>query len=389
MTAVTPPLVVHVIHRLDYGGLENGVVNLVNGIPNTRLRQAIVCLSGYNPAFRRRILEPQFPVVSLDKRPGKDPAVYGRMYDLLRVLRPQVLHTRNLGTIDMQWVGWARRVPVRIHGEHGWEASDPRGEARRPLWIRRACRPVIHRFVPMSADGARWLRDSVGIPVEAIHQVYSGVDLRKFHPASEKPKIPGRPDALDPGEIVIGTVGRLDPVKNQEMLLRAFELVLRRRPALRNRLRLVVVGDGPLLAHLTEIARSLCIADRSWFAGRRDDTADLLRLLDIFVLTSLNEGISNTILEAMASGLPVVATRVGGSVELIRDQVTGSLTEPESHEALAEALLTYVDDPQLRAARGSRARARVEADFSLDKMIERYADLYESMLRPPRPSNGP
>jgi hypothetical protein len=157
MSPPGPPLVAHVIHRLDFGGLENGLVNLVNRIPADRYRHAVLCLSGINQEFRRRIRRPDVEVLSLDKQPGKDPAVYLRMWRLLRRLRPRILHTRNLGTVDMQWIGLLAGVPHRVHGEHGWEASDPQGASSRSLAIRRACRPVVHRYVPMSKDIARWL----------------------------------------------------------------------------------------------------------------------------------------------------------------------------------------------------------------------------------------
>lgn len=390
MRRAEPPLVAHVIHRLDFGGLENGLVNLVNRMPADRYRHAVLCLSGVNPDFRQRIRREDVRVLSLDKRPGKDPATYLRMWRLLRRLRPDVVHTRNLGTVDMQWIAALAGVSHRVHGEHGWEASDPQGLSPRSLRIRRACRPMIHRYVPMSSDIARWLEEQVGVEPARIRQLYSGVDTDRFEPAEEPSPLPlpakpgegARRTGEGPGEgpITIGTIGRLDPVKNQVSLLTALKSILDRDPALGRRLRLVIVGGGPLREKLEVQARSLGIAEQVDFTGARSDTPELLRSFDVFALPSLNEGISNTILEAMASGLPVVATRVGGNPELVLDGLTGRLCDPSGPEALTGALLAYVTDPAARRAHGEAGRARVVQNFSLDAMVQRYLDLYDELL---------
>lgn len=359
------PLVAHVIHRLDFGGLENGLVNLVNHMPAGRYRHAIVCLAGFNPAFRARVERPDVEVVSLDKQAGKDLGAYRRMWRTLRRLRPDVVHTRNLGTVDMQWVAASAGVQHRVHGEHGWEAADPRGRSLRSLRIRRACRPVIHRYVPMSQDLARWLEREVGVDPAKIRQLYSGVDTTRFTPA--------------PGEravVTLGTVGRLDPVKNHAGLLEALAALGGRN----RQLRLVVVGDGPLRSSLEDKASSLGIAGQVRFTGASNETAELMRGFDIFVLPSLNEGISNTILEAMATGLPVVAARVGGNPELVLDAVTGTLYDPLDPGALERALVSYIADPARRRAHGNAGRDRVVQNFSLAAMVDRYLALYDDLL---------
>lgn len=385
MSEPSPPLVVHVVHRLAVGGLENGVVNLVNHMPAARFRQAIVCLAGFDPAFRSRITRPDVEVVSLDKRPGKDFGAYGRMWRVLRRLRPDVVHTRNLGTIDMQWVAAAAGVRARVHGEHGWEASDPAGIDPRSLRIRRACRPVIRRYVPMSRDLADWLRRDVRVRPERIRQAYSGVDTSRFAPKAPPWAGHGFPadwpaSFRDEGMIVVGTVGRLDPVKNQVGLLEAVAACRARYPELGERVRLVIAGDGPLRAVLQARAAELGLRERLWLAGSRNDTPDVLRSFHVFVLPSINEGISNTILEAMATGLPVVAGRVGGNPELVVDGATGALYDPSVATGLQDALLPYLLDPELREAHGRAGRNRAVSDFSLDAMVGRYVDLYDELL---------
>jgi sugar transferase (PEP-CTERM/EpsH1 system associated) len=369
-----PPLVAQVIYRLDYGGLENGVVNLVNRMPAERYRQAVVCLAGFGREFRNRIRRDDVEVVSIDKQPGKDPAAYVRMWRTLRRLRPTIVHTRNLGTVDMQWVAVAAGVPRRVHGEHGWEASDPQGLNPRSLRIRRACRPAVHRYVPMSRDLADWLQSAVRVPGSRIRQAYSGVDTGRFRPATTS-EIAARAAGI----VRIGTVGRLDPVKNHAALLKSVRAILDRRRELGTVLRMTIVGDGPQRAALESMTRELGLQGQVEFTGTRDDTADLMRTFDVFVLASMNEGISNTILEAMATGLPVLAARVGGNPELVVPDVTGLLYDPADGEGLTAGLTRYVDEPALRHAHGRVGRERVLASFSLESMIQRYIAIYDEL----------
>jgi len=158
-------------------------------------------------------------------------------------------------------------------------------------------------------------------------------------------------------------------------LIRAFS-----RLASDPRLELYIAGGGPCHSGLETESRSLGLSRRVHFLGERDDVPTILRALDIFVLPSLGEGMSNTILEAMATGLPVVATRVGGNPELVRHEITGLLVEPQSADSLVGAISRYVQDPSLRAAHGSAARDRAESDFGLPRMLATYDDLYSRHL---------
>jgi sugar transferase (PEP-CTERM/EpsH1 system associated) len=374
---VSAPLVVHVVYRFDHGGLENGIVNLANHMPAERYRHAIVCLAGFNEGFCRRLARPEVPVVSIDKRPGKDPASYLRMWRVLRRLRPDIVHTRNFGTLDMQAVAIAARVRGRVHGEHGWSPADPQGLDPRKLRLRRAARRLVLRHVAMSLDIALWLERDVGVPPSQIRQIYNGVDLSRFSP--EGPESPLLPKAAD-GTLTIGTVGRLDPIKNHLGLLDGFAAILERRPDFRDRLRLIIVGDGPLRSEVAARRDALGLASRVWLAGAQDDVPGIMRAMDVFVLPSRNEGISNTILEAMASGLPVVAGRVGGNPELVVEGVTGALYGDSDVEGLMGALMGYLDDPVRRRLHGEAGALRVRRHFSMGAMVESYLELYDEIM---------
>jgi sugar transferase (PEP-CTERM/EpsH1 system associated) len=373
-----PPLIAHVIYRLGIGGLENGLVNLLNWLPPQRFRHAVVCLAGATD-FARRIERTDVAIYSLDKRPGKDLGAYSRFWKLLRQLQPDLVHTRNLGTVDLQWVAAAAGVPHRVHGEHGWEATDPLGRDTRSLRIRRLCRAAIHRYVAMSQDLARWLVTSVGIAPQRIEQIYNGVDVERFCPEGSLPAdLPWSAAAQRP--FVFGTVGRLDQVKNQEALLQAYAHSLQPGAPAGGGSRLMVVGSGPLETTLRSRANELGIADLVWFAGSRDDIPQLLRAMDVFVLPSMNEGISNTLLEAMATARPVIAARVGGNPELVAHESTGLLYDPRQPDGLLQAMLRYRRDGNLTNIHGGAGRRRACERFSLQSMVNGYTDLYSRML---------
>jgi sugar transferase (PEP-CTERM/EpsH1 system associated) len=234
----------------------------------------------------------------------------------------------------------------------------------------------------MSRDLERWLVNEVGVPAERITQIYSGVDAARFHPRAGERASFGPVGFCDERSFVIGTAGRLEAVKDPLTLVRAFVFMLERRPALRERARLVFIGDGALRAEIQNEIAAAGIGACCWLAGSRDDVPALLRGLDLFVLPSLNEGISNTILEAMATALPVVATRVGGNAELVQEGRTGRLCPPRSPEALADALFGYFSDPDMARRHGAEARVVVESDFALARMVHNYAAVYEHVLAP-------
>ncbi len=374
------PLIVHVVYRFDVGGLENGIVNLINHLPETHWRHAIVALTVATD-FRQRIRRGDVAIVSLDKPPGHGVWLYPRLYRLFRELRPAVVHTRNLGALEAAVPAWLARVPLRIHGEHGRDVDDLDGSSRKHQWLRRIYRPFVDRYIAVSHDLADYLVRKVGVPVSRVIQIGNGVDSTRFSPSepSSRCPIPGCP--FDDRHWLIGTVGRMQAVKDQTLLVRAFVRALEQRPAMRERLRLVLVGDGPLRAECERLLRDAGCSDLAWLAGERDDVPDVMRGLNCFVLPSLAEGISNTILEAMASGLPVIATDVGDNSRLVEQGVTGEIIPAGDVEALAGALLRVATDPVASAAMGRAGRAVAERQFSIRSMVQTYGAEYARRRR--------
>jgi sugar transferase (PEP-CTERM/EpsH1 system associated) len=368
----------HLVYRLDYGGLENGLVNLINSLPAARYRHSIVCLAGYSD-FRHRLRD-GVDVIDCPKRPGQDFGLYVRLWRLLRKLKPDVMHTRNLSTLEGQLPALLAGVPVRVHGEHGHDVHDLDNRKRRYRLMRQAFAPIVTQFSPVSRLLERYLLHDIGVARRKVERICNGVDAARFAPAGDSPRSVLAEAPFDAaGRLVVGTIGRMQPVKDQLTLARAFALLLARRPELRARLALVMVGDGPLRAEVEAVLGQAGLAELAWLPGTRSDTPELLKAFDLFVLPSLAEGISNTILEAMATGLPVVATNVGGNPELVADGTTGRLVPRDDPAALAAALESYVDEPAGLRVHGEAARARVEAELSLARMVEQYDRLYSRL----------
>jgi len=372
-------LVAHVLHRFDVGGLENGVVNLINRMPADRFGHAVIALTEIGD-FRHRVLRDDVQFHALHKPPGQGLRVAPRLLRLLREMRPAVVHTRNLGALEMMLpAAWAG-VPVRVHGEHGWDVSDPDGRSLKYRLVRRCYRPFVHRYVALSEQLRRYLADGVGVRADRIEQIYNGVDTQRFHPAAgPRTAIDGSPFG-DASLWLVGTVGRLQPIKDQALLARAFVRALELDPVARGRLRLLIVGDGPSRPEIERILSDGGAAPLSWVAGQRADVPEVMRGLDAFVLPSRAEGISNTILEAMATALPIVATAVGGNGELLDDGMTGRLIPAGDVDALARAMLDDLHDPARARRHGAAARQAVQRRFSLDGMVAAYGELYERLL---------
>jgi sugar transferase (PEP-CTERM/EpsH1 system associated) len=385
--ADTRPLVVHVVFRFDTGGLENGIVNLINHMPPGAYRHAIVALTDITD-FRFRIERSDVEFIALGKPPGHAIWLYPRLFRLFRALKPAIVHSRNLAALEVLVPAWAAGVPVRIHGEHGRDVGDVDGRHRGYQWLRRVYRPFVSHYLALSCDLASYLAGRVRVPPRRITQVYNGVDVERFRPA-ETPAaaIPGCPFQA-PGHWIVGTVGRMQAVKDQPTLVRAFVQALALAPALASRLRLVMVGEGPLRAEAMRLLEAAGVADLAWLPGERADVPELMRGFACFALPSLAEGVSNTILEAMASGLPVIATNVGGNAELVADGRTGEIVPPADPAAMAAAIVRLAIQPDRAAAMGRAGRAEAQARFSLEAMVSAYQNVYARELRAAQPSAG-
>jgi len=377
------PLIAHVVHRFDTGGMENGVVNLINRMPVDFADHCVIALTSVAPEFAARVTRADVRMIALERPPGQTARIFPKLYQTLKSLRPTIVHTRNAATLEAQVPAWLARIPVRIHGEHGWDVNDVGGTNTRLLMLRRVLRRFVHHQIALSRPTEHYLLERVGVPRAAVTEITNGVDTDRFVPACSVAEARALLDGcpIPPEAFVVGHVGRMAAVKNVPLLVRAFAALRDRDPRFAHEAWLAFIGDGPELREIQALVQRLGVADRTWFAGARSDIPACLRSFDLLSLVSIVEGVSNAILEGMASGLAVVATRVGGNDELVADGATGVLVPSGDDAAVAAALGRYFVDRTLLRAHAASARQRACERFSIDTMVARYQTVYANSLR--------
>ncbi len=365
-------VIAHVLYRLDIGGLESVIMNLVNLLPPERFEHAVISLTICTD-FQHRFHHPAVTFHSLHKQEGKDWMVWVRLWRLLRRLRPDLLHTCNLAAMEAVIPAWLAGVGFACHAEHGRDSYDPDGTKFKYLLLRRLLTPFVDRFIPVSRDLEGWLRDKVKVPEAKINCIINGVSLPEQSRLAGRVDLP-KGDFAPSSAFVIGTVGRMWPIKDHLNLVHGFARLCQQEPEWL--LRLVIVGDGPQRPEVERLIEQLGLSGRVWITGWREDVTELMLGFDLFVLSSQAEGTPLTILEAMAAGLPVVSTRVGGVADLVVHQQTGYLVPAGDAEELASAMHYYLD-PVVAASHGAAGRARIREHFSIHSMVEAYRLVFE------------
>ena len=359
--------IIHLIHQLGAGGAENGIINLANHIDRQRFEMAICAFVGKG-SQTHRLGTDRIELFELNKRAGNDLKLPFLLFRLFRKWRPDIVHTHAWGTLcEGVLAAKVARIPIIIHGEHGTIQ-----QTKRTRYIQKSVWRMTDRVLSVSKYHAQKLARTVGFPVQRITVLPNGVDSDRFQRGNR-----GRSFVRKADDILIGTVGRLVPVKNQMVLIDAFSKLCNQD----FNIKLIIVGDGPLRHQLQTVAKDTGCADRIEFLGRRSDVPEIMRAMDIFVLSSYSEGMSNTILEAMSSGLPVVATAVGGNPELVLNGKTGLLVPTNDPEKLERALCLLIRHEEMRKEMGMRGRERVKKYFSLRGMIDNYEKLYLQCYR--------
>lgn len=368
--------IVHVVYSFSVGGLENIIVQLINRLPVDRFEHVLLSLTTIGD-FAQRIERPGVQLIALGKDPGHAVPLYPKIWRLFRQLKPDVVHTCNLAALEVLPLAWAAGVPWRVHAEHGWDAHDPQGHNPKYQRLRRLYRPFVSHYCSVSKDLDNYLAKAIGVPEQRRSLVANGVDTEVFRPVESRVAPKGCP--FDPAQHwLVGTVGRLQTVKNQPFLAEAFVRLLAQHPEAAARARLVLVGEGPLRAEVERILADGGVSHLAWLPGMRHDVAALLQSFSCFVLPSLTEGTSCTLQEAMATGLPTVATAVGGTPDLVTADQTGQLVQPGDVDGMAQALWAYLSQPALAQQHGAQARTQALQRFALTGMIQRYDALFSA-----------
>ncbi len=357
--------VLHLVISLRTGGLERFVIDLIEANKN-ELNQFVVCLEQAGELAGNCNVE----VISLNMPPGLHVGTAWDIAKIVREKRVNIIHTHNekaqfYGGIS----GLLTNVPV-VHTKHGKNCLDFRTRLRNNLSAR-LCRKVV----AVSQDAAIECTRDENIPLHKVLTILNGVDTERFSPCNNWHEAKKRLGFSD-DTLVIGIVARLAPVKDHATLLEACRILTESG----RDYKLLIVGDGSLRGQLEERAKAMGISNQVSFMGMREDIPDLMHAMDIFVLSSISEGISLTLLEAMACCLPVVATAVGGNPEVVVDGHTGYLVKDRSPDKLAEKLEVFLSNKQLRNTMGGAGRARVNEYFSLQKCAFEYRSLYSSIM---------
>jgi len=371
--------VCHVIYRFDVGGMENGIVNLINEMPADKARHTIISLT-YKTDFAKRLKRNDVDVYEINKRPGNDLNAFFQLYKLLRKIKPDIVHSRNHPTTEIPFIAKLAGVRAVVHGEHGRDVHDIDGSNKKYRLLKRLVNPFVDHYICVSKDLSGWLENDIGIHGDKITQIYNGVDSIKFSPPEDKTEI-RKKLGIKESSCIFGTVGRLEKIKGHIFLVEGFNKHLGKLSDHNTSCQLIIIGKGGEKDACQEIIESSGIQDVVSLPGAMDNVNEWLRCIDVFVLPSLGEGISNTILESMSTGLPVIATYVGGNPELVNDGETGVLVEPQNAESLASAMLKYAENTSLRAQHGTAARQEVDKKYSMEAMVKQYLHVYQSVLK--------
>ncbi len=366
--------VLHITFSLDRGGLERLVFALLTKLTRTRF-QPIVCTLQREGALEGLFEAAGIPVHVVEKKEGVDPFLVIKLARLFQRERIDLVHTHNAspwlyGVLATALSGCGRV----IHTEHSNIEVTQRLMMRVSPYLSKRTSAIA----AVSTEVARCMIDRQRIDPKNVHVVFNGVDVEKYKANQEK-AVANKHDLNIPDDCsVVGIVARLVPVKDHMTLLRAFQSVVEQM----KNVKLLIIGDGECREEMVCLCDALKLTDHVQFLGARDDIQDLLPLFDLFVLSSLSEGLSIALLEAMATGTPVVATKVGGNCDAVADGVTGLLVESQNPKALALAMLRILQDRSFAKEMGSRGRQRVLDHFSLESMTNQYEALYQSALAP-------
>ena len=371
--------VLYPIAGLPVGGTEQQLLELVKAIDKRRFQPIVLNLNKGGP------LEPEFRgvpgvrVISLKRRGKYDFLVLLKIFAILRrlnvdVIQPFVTPAVFFGILP----AIICRTPVKIVTERsgpGRKKDTPMGY-RLYLLVEDALTRFADSVVANSEAGRCYLAGR-GINPALIKVIHNGINLHRLSFEEEKVQEIRRKLNVTPGGKVVGMIASLTPVKNHATFLHAAERINRVRPDTR----FALVGDGPLRQYLEGLSRDLGLASKVTFFGDQHDVGNYLAALDIAILTSNAEGCSNSLLEAMAVGKPVVATDVGGNRELVLHGDTGLLVPVGEVDALAEAVISLIRDDGSATSMGQRARESVVTRFSVGSMVDQYESLYEETIK--------
>ena len=373
--------IMHVVDTMGQGGLENGLVNLIEHLDANRFEHIVYAMRGLG-ANADRLHGDRVRVMCLGKKETDGRFQVAALARGILEIRPDIVHYRNWGAVEAVFAGkWVRSCAL-VHSEHGLESDTAVGEPWRRIALRRLAFELADRVLSVSYQ----LRDLHAARTHflagKIDVIHNGVDSRRFFPDPETRARVRKELGLSADDLCIGCVGNLSAAKDYPTVLRA----VGNFATTHKDWRLLVIGAGPELSNLENSVNARTeLKERVSFLGLSNRVPELLRAMDVYVLSSVIEGISNSLLEAMASGLPVVVTATGGNPEVVAHGDSGLLFPVGDASRLAEHLLWLRARRDMRLQLGQGALRRVSEEFSIDAMVRKYEQVYSSLSPKPNP----
>jgi len=362
--------VLHITYDMNIGGTEQVIRNLIEGRTASRYRCSVLCLDGKVGPWGKELEQKGITHHCLNRRSGFDTKLITQVRKLIKAEAIDIIHCHQYTPFSYGWFAKAFTGKPIIFTEHGRFYPDF-GTLKRKL-----INPILQTFTTaitsISAATKQALVTYENLSPNRIEVIYNGIMDEFQPPAVELKETLG----IDANAVVFGTISRLDPIKNQAMMIRAFARVWRDN---KNTV-LLIVGDGPLRQELETLMAQLQLQDAVIFTGFQPGPKRYLSIIDVFLLPSLSEGTSMTLLEAMSYGKPSIATAVGGTPEIIEDGRTGKLIDNEDEEALVTAMQQLGANASERDTLGKTAREVYLQRFTVSAMVQQYEALYQRCL---------
>lgn len=363
---------VHIVPSLNIGGRENAVLEVIRALNKNKFDVNVCCLRRKGTLYESFAKE-GINIHFMGNTNGIDLTMYFKLSKFLKDHRYDIVHTHNpgafiYGTLGAKLAG----ISLIVNTEHGY--------GYKLSWRKKVIEHVLRNFISVTIAVSEDLRLKLSRgfmcqPADIV-TIYNGIDMERFSKHDSETKNLRKHYGFNLDDKIIGIVARLVEVKDHKTLLKAMQICLNEMPSLK----LLIVGDGPLMAELQKYTMEIGLQENVICMGERTDVNKLMAILDLFILSSTSEGISMTLLEAMASGKPVVATSVGGNPEVVKNGKTGLLVPSKNPQAMAEAILGLLNDQSKLILFGQRGRERVKEAFCIRKTIKSIENLYENLM---------
>ncbi len=366
--------VCHLVYSFDIGGLERVIANCIGALDKNAYRHSIIALTEVGDFISE--IDGVVEHYSLNKKSGHDFLIHLKLYKILKEIRPDILHSYNLSTIEYQWLTSFLDIQLRIHAEHGRDSYDMNGTVKKYQLLRRVMSPFIDHFVTVSQDLHHWLRYDVLIPEKKLLLITNGIDTDYYRPDDIKSEHKG----IYKGKFIFGHVSRLHPIKNQEFLIESFNKACTLSSSFRESCLLIIVGDGPDKDKLKKLVdNNENLKDKIIFTGSKSNVREYYSIFDVFVMSSLAEGVPMTLLESMSMGVPHLVTSVGGIKEVVEEGITGISLCDEDKDTYHEKMVELFENKNNLTTLSQNSRLRVTSSYSQKNMVGSYNRIYKTV----------